>query len=88
MSDAFAKIVKRLIPKRRLAQFSLATLFLIVTVLCVWLTVVASQAKKQREAVAHEKTVAASSTVVGSLLAGTFPSTCPRMAIWPRLLTS
>ena len=42
----------KLVPQRRWAQFSLGSLFLAVTVLSVWLGVVANQARRQREAVA------------------------------------
>ncbi|HVC95631.1 MAG TPA: hypothetical protein VND64_18200 [Pirellulales bacterium] len=37
MNDALAKLVALLTPKRRWAQFSLATMFIVVTALCVWL---------------------------------------------------
>ena len=39
-------------PRRRWFQFSLRTLFVLVTVLCVWLAMTANRARKQREAVA------------------------------------
>ena len=39
-------------PRRRWFQFSLRTLFVLVTVLCVWLAVTVNRARKQREAVA------------------------------------
>jgi hypothetical protein len=48
----FARIVKLLTPKRRWAQFSLATLFVVVTVLCVALALVVVPAERQRRAVA------------------------------------
>jgi len=38
--------------RRRWFQFSLRTLFVLVTVLCVWLAVTANRARNQREAVA------------------------------------
>lgn len=38
--------------RRRWLQFSLSSLFLLVTALCVWLGIVVNQARKQREAVA------------------------------------
>ena len=39
-------------PRRRWFQFSLRTLFVLLTVLCVWLAVTVNRARKQREAVA------------------------------------
>ena len=39
-------------PRRRWFQFSLRTLMVLVTVLCVWLGLVSERARKQREAVA------------------------------------
>ena len=39
-------------PRRRWFQYSLRTLLVLVTVLCVWLAVTANRARKQREAVA------------------------------------
>jgi len=38
-------------PRRRWFQYSLRTLFVLVTVLCVWLAVTANRARKQRAAV-------------------------------------
>ena len=38
-------------PRRRWFQYSLRTLFVLVTVLCVWLGVTVERARKQREAV-------------------------------------
>ena len=39
-------------PRRRWFQYSLRTLFVLLTVLCVWLAVTVNRARKQREAVA------------------------------------
>ena len=39
-------------PRRRWFQYSLRTLLVLVTVLCVWLGVTVNRARKQREAVA------------------------------------
>jgi len=39
-------------PRRRWFQFSLRTLLVLLTVLCVWLGVTVNRARKQREAVA------------------------------------
>jgi hypothetical protein len=52
MAKPLAKLVSMLTPKRRWAQFSLATMFVAVTVLCVWLAVVVNRANRQRDAVA------------------------------------
>lgn len=52
MPILFAKIVALLKPKRRWAQFSLGTMFVVVAVICVWLAVVVSRAHRQRDAVA------------------------------------
>jgi hypothetical protein len=47
-----ARLVALITPKRRWAQFSLATMFVVVTALCVWLAVVVNRAQRQRDAVA------------------------------------
>jgi len=52
MAKPLAKLVALLTPKRRWAQFSLATMFVVVTVLCVSLSVVVNRAHRQRDAVA------------------------------------
>jgi hypothetical protein len=52
MAKPFAKLVKLLTPKRRWAQFSLFTMFVVVTVLCVWLSVWVHRARRQKEVVA------------------------------------
>jgi hypothetical protein len=52
MVKPIAKLIRTLTPKRRWAQFSLATMFVVVTVLCVWLSVVVNRAHRQRDAVA------------------------------------
>jgi len=52
MAKPIAKLVSMLTPKRRWAQFSLATMLIVVTVLCVWLSVVVNRAHRQRDAVA------------------------------------
>ena len=38
-------------PRRRWFQFSLGSLFVLLTVLCVWLGVTVERARKQRESV-------------------------------------
>jgi len=38
-------------PKRRWLQFSLRTLFVVVTVFCVWMGIIAKQARDQKQAV-------------------------------------
>ncbi len=57
MLKPLAKLVALLTPKRRWAQFSLGTMFLVVTLFCVWLAVVVDRANKQRDAVAAIKAV-------------------------------
>ena len=52
MAKPLAKLLSMLTPKRRWAQFSLATMLAVVTVLCVWLSVVVNRAHRQRDAVA------------------------------------
>jgi hypothetical protein len=44
-------LISRITPKRRWAQFSLGTMFVIVTALCVWLGVFVNRANRQRETV-------------------------------------
>jgi len=50
MTKRRGKILRIPIPKRRWAQFSLATLLTIVTVLCMWLAWVVNSAHTQRDA--------------------------------------
>jgi hypothetical protein len=57
MNRPLAKLVDLLIPKRRWAQFSLSTLFVVVTVLCVGLRLVVVPAERQRRAVAAIKSI-------------------------------
>jgi len=52
MAKPIAKLLSIMTPKRRWAQFSLATMLLVVTVLCVSLSVVVNWAHRQRDAVA------------------------------------
>jgi hypothetical protein len=52
MAKPLAKLVKLLKPKRRWAQFSLFTMFVVVTALCVWLAVQVNRAHQQAAAVA------------------------------------
>jgi len=52
MAKHIAKLISMLTPMRRWAQFSLATLLLVVTVLCVVLSLVVVPAERQRRAVA------------------------------------
>jgi hypothetical protein len=52
MAKPFAKLLSMLTPKRRWSQFSLLTLFLVVTVLCVGLRLIVVPAENQRRAVA------------------------------------
>jgi hypothetical protein len=52
MANVLARIVLLFTPKRRWAQFSLATLFVVVTVLCVGLALVVAPVERQRRAVA------------------------------------
>ena len=47
-------------PRRRWFQFSLRTLFVLLTVLCVWLAVTVERVRKQREAVAAIEAVGGS----------------------------
>jgi hypothetical protein len=56
MAKTLAKLVALLKPKRRWSQFSLATMFIVVTVLCVGLAAI-NRANRQREAVAAIKAV-------------------------------
>jgi competence protein ComGC len=44
-------LMKLLAPKRRWAQFSLASMFVVVTVICMWLALRVNQATRQRDAV-------------------------------------
>jgi hypothetical protein len=63
MAKPIAKLVKLLTPKRRWAQFSLLTLFLVVTVLCVGLSLVVAvvvPAERQRRAVVAIKALGGS----------------------------
>jgi len=55
MAKPFAKLLLMLTPKRRWAQFSLATLFVVVTAMCVWLGAVVNRADRQQKAVATIK---------------------------------
>ena len=52
MAKLLAKLLSMMTPKRRWAQFSLATLLAVVTVLCVGLSLVIAPAERQRRAVA------------------------------------
>jgi hypothetical protein len=52
MPHPLAKLLSMLTPKRRWAQFSLATMFVVVTVLCVWMAIVVNRAHRQQDAVA------------------------------------
>jgi hypothetical protein len=52
MAKPIAKLFALITPKRRWAQFSLASMFVVVTLLCVWLSVVVNRAHRQRDAVA------------------------------------
>lgn len=52
MIHALARSVRLLTPKRRWAQFSLGSLILVVTVLCIALGTWAARAERQRRAVA------------------------------------
>ena len=51
MSKPLSRIANLLKPKRRWVQFSLASMFIVVTVLCGWLGSVTNRARRQREAV-------------------------------------
>jgi hypothetical protein len=62
MAKPLAKLVAVITPKRRWAQFSLATLLAVVTVLCVWLAFVVTRAHRQRDAVAALRKTGASVT--------------------------
>ncbi len=55
MANLITNIVTALKPKRRWAQFSLATMFLAVTVLCVWLAAHVRATNRQRAALAAIK---------------------------------
>lgn len=55
MPKALAKLVFLLTPNRRWARFSLGTMFVVVTGLCVWLAIVVNRAHRQRDAVAAIK---------------------------------
>jgi len=55
MANLITKIVTALTPKRSWAQFSLATMFVIVTVLCVWLAAHVRATNRQRAALAAIK---------------------------------
>jgi hypothetical protein len=52
MAKPIAKLLSMLTPNRRWAQFSLATMFVVVTVLCVWLAAQVRRANRQREVMA------------------------------------
>jgi len=64
MAKLLARIVNLLTPKRRWVQFSMLTLFLVVTVLCVGLRLVVVPAEKQRRAVAAIKVLGGRITYV------------------------
>ena len=49
---SLARLLSMLKPKRRWAQFSLGTMFVVVTVLCVWLAVQVHRARELKSAVA------------------------------------
>jgi hypothetical protein len=51
MAKPLAKLHSLITPKRRWAQFSVATMFVVVTVLCIWLEVVVNRVHRQRDAV-------------------------------------
>src|SRR4029077_3844228 len=55
MAKPLAKLVALITPKRRWAQYSLATMFVVVTALCVWMAVAVNRAHRQRDAVAAIK---------------------------------
>jgi len=55
MAMPLAKLLSMLTLKRRWAQFSLATMLAVVTVLCVSLSVVVNRAHRQRDAAASIK---------------------------------
>src|SRR5438132_567105 len=52
MAKPLGKLASLLTPKRRWAQFSLGTMFIVVSLLCVWLALLVNQAHRQRAAVA------------------------------------
>jgi hypothetical protein len=52
VAKLLARFLKLITPKRRWAQFSLATMFVVLTVLCVGLALVVVPAERQRRAVA------------------------------------
>jgi len=52
MAKLFAKLVTLITPKRAWFQFRLITVFIVVAVICVWLSMQVHRANKQREAVA------------------------------------
>ncbi|HEV3006767.1 MAG TPA: hypothetical protein VGX78_20015 [Pirellulales bacterium] len=52
MLTPLAKLVSVLKPKRQWSQFSLGTMFVVVTAICIWLAAVVNRASRQREAVA------------------------------------
>jgi hypothetical protein len=52
MSTPLAKLIAVLTPKRKWFQFRLATVFIVVAAICVWLSVEVEQANRQRDAVA------------------------------------
>ena len=49
MLKALARSIRRIASKRRWAQFSLGTMLMLVTALCVWLGAVVNQARHERE---------------------------------------
>jgi hypothetical protein len=51
MPRPFANIVALLTPKRRWAQFSLGSMLIVITALCVWLALLVNRANRQRHAV-------------------------------------
>ena len=51
MAKPLAKLISMLTPKRRWAQFSLLTLFVVVTVLCVWLAIAVNRSNRRRAAI-------------------------------------
>ena len=67
-------------PKRRWLQFSLRTLFVVVTLLCVWLGIIVIQAREQRLAVEAIR-------AVGGFAHYTYQYSAPTGVLrWPKVL--
>jgi hypothetical protein len=96
MTIPFAKLASPIAPLKRWTRFSLATMFVSVAVVCVWLAIVASRANRQRQAVAAIKSMGgevaygaeineSAATLTRQLLRRWLPRDCSDDVVWVRL---